>query len=177
MHINPESKLVEKVKMNVEPPNMPANTKFELTLTLSPKVADTLPTAIAFDAGSRKAVDSLEGLEPTPIAIGETAHDFTLSTLGGETVTLSKLKGSVVILDFWATWCGPCKMALPKLQEFATWAESSGQPIKVYRSSDRIFARRAKPRKRSCETGWDHMRRSSPSCNGRQAKTSSGSVT
>jgi thiol-disulfide isomerase/thioredoxin len=132
MHINPESKLVEKVKMQVEPPNLPASTKFDLTMTLNPKVADALATAIAFDPGNRKAVDSLEGLDPTPIGLGETAHDFTLSTLGGESVTLSKLKGSVVILDFWATWCGPCKMALPKLQEFATWAESSGQPIKVY---------------------------------------------
>jgi len=132
IHVNPESKLVEKVKMQFEPPNLPAGTKIEMTMVLNPKVADSLPTAIAFDPGSRKAVDSLEGLEPTPIAVGELAHDFTLTTLAGDTITLSKLQGSVVILDFWATWCGPCKMALPKLQEFATWAESSGQPIKVY---------------------------------------------
>jgi len=132
MHINPESKLVEKVKMQFEPPGMPAGTKFDVTMTLNPKVADVLPTAIAFDPGTRKAVDSLEGLEPTPIAVGEMAPDFTLPTLSGDTVTLSKLQGSVVILDFWATWCGPCKMALPKLQEFATSVESSGQPVKVF---------------------------------------------
>jgi len=132
LQVNPESKLVEKVTMKFEPPGLPAGTKFDVTMTLDPKVADALPTAIAFDPGDRKLVDSMEGLEPTPIMVGESAPDFTLSTLSGETVTLSKLQGSVVILDFWATWCGPCKMALPKLQEFATWAETSGQPIKVY---------------------------------------------
>src|SRR6185295_17811123 len=91
-----------------------------------------LATPIAFDAGKRTSVKTMEELEPTAVKEGEAAPDFTLATLSGDSVTLSKLHGSVVVLDFWATWCGPCKMALPKIQEFAKWAESSGQPIKVY---------------------------------------------
>ena len=41
------------------------------------------------------------------------APDFTLSQLNGESFTLSSLKGKVIILDFWATWCPPCRKGIP----------------------------------------------------------------
>ncbi|MBN2009155.1 TlpA family protein disulfide reductase [candidate division KSB1 bacterium] len=44
------------------------------------------------------------------------APDFTLKDLDGNDVTLSKLRGKVVIIDFWATWCGPCVRSFPAMQ-------------------------------------------------------------
>ena len=50
---------------------------------------------------------------------GKAAPDFTLQTLDGKEVKLSDQKGKVVLIDFWATWCPPCREGLPHIQKIA----------------------------------------------------------
>ena len=57
-------------------------------------------------------------VESVGIQPGEAAPDFSLETLDGEAVSLSELKGEKVILNFWATWCPPCREEMPEMQKF-----------------------------------------------------------
>ncbi len=48
--------------------------------------------------------------------VGEPALDFTLKDMQGESLTLSRLQGKVVVLNFWATWCPPCRAEMPSME-------------------------------------------------------------
>jgi thiol-disulfide isomerase/thioredoxin len=56
---------------------------------------------------------------PENVVVGSNAPDFALVSLDGTTVKGQALKGNVVVLNFWATWCQPCMTEIPELKEFA----------------------------------------------------------
>ena len=72
-------------------------------------------------------------VSPSPIAIGSRAPDFTVTTLDGKQVKLSSFRGKPVFLDFWATWCPPCRASLPHTQKLAA---NHGKEITVMAISD-----------------------------------------
>ncbi len=65
--------------------------------------------------GAREEL-ALKGSKEAPVAAGAEAADFTLESLDGTTVSLDRLRGKVVFLNLWATWCGPCRDEMPSME-------------------------------------------------------------
>ena len=63
--------------------------------------------------------NEIEAAETEVSSESKYAQDFTLTTLQGEQVSLSDYKGKIVILNFWTSWCGPCKEEMPHMQSFS----------------------------------------------------------
>lgn len=61
--------------------------------------------------------------DPSP-EVNSPAPDFNLQSVAGETIRLSDLRGRPVLINFWATWCAPCRIEMPSLQDrFETYTE------------------------------------------------------
>jgi thiol-disulfide isomerase/thioredoxin len=72
----------------------------------------------------------------TLLKVGAVAPDFVSNDPAGKKVNLSDFKGKVVVLDFWATWCGPCIASLPHTQEVAKQGKDQGVVVLAACTSD-----------------------------------------
>jgi len=109
-----------------------------LDLKVNPTIADAVFTP-KVPEGFTKAEPEVPGFAvagadapPQPqlaVKVGAAAPDFNLTNLDGNRVTLASLKGKVVLLDFWATWCGPCKAAMPTIQKLHAASMDKGVVI------------------------------------------------
>jgi thiol-disulfide isomerase/thioredoxin len=82
--------------------------------------------APANDAKRGRAIRFIEDPE---LARARMAPAFAITTIDGRKVSIDDLQGKVVLIDFWATWCGPCREALPHIKEIAK--KFQGQPLVI----------------------------------------------
>jgi peroxiredoxin len=80
------------------------------------KTMNGLKTALL---GILFSILAASSLAATDLA-GQTAPDFALKSASGENLRLSEYRGDVVMINFWATWCGPCRQEMPLLDELYT---------------------------------------------------------
>jgi len=89
---------------------------FSRLVVAKPIAAATFDTTVPKNLKTTEMPSSSEESSP-PVPVGQAAPEFEVASLTGETKRLSDLRGKVVLLDFWATWCPPCRKGLPETQQ------------------------------------------------------------
>jgi thiol-disulfide isomerase/thioredoxin/outer membrane lipoprotein-sorting protein len=117
------------------------------TVKPDPAIADDAfawaPPSGARDIVAAAAGELLEGDESASPLIGLPAPDFTLQDMEGNNITLSELRGNVILLDFWATWCGPCIAAMPHIDKLHQ--DYKDQPVRILAINQREEREKVEP--------------------------------
>jgi len=131
--IDPKRNLVLKAVQFDMLPSEDANAlETEITTTfrkvdINPSIPDSLfefkPQPDA------KEVTTFRTSRPSALAIGSEAGDFQLKDLNGREIQLKKLRGNVVLLNFWATWCGPCRLEMPVIEKLHRQFQGKGLQV------------------------------------------------
>ncbi len=97
-------------------PERSASARLTALVVIAGMVAAWAVYAIFFRSGARPSTAAIDGLPWAPNG-HQRAPDFRIRTLEGREITLSDFRGKVLIMDFWATWCPPCREEIPLLIE------------------------------------------------------------
>lgn len=112
--------------MNIPPPGPSANRFMPLIILGAGLLLGALMGAVVFFGPA--AVETLKGMAPVNVSggptstpapapvVGAPAPNFTLDDLASNPFTLSAYKGQVILINFWATWCGPCREEMPAIE-------------------------------------------------------------
>jgi peroxiredoxin/outer membrane lipoprotein-sorting protein len=107
---------------------VPDDYKWTLAVTFTDTKVNQPIEQTAFTFSPPRGAELVTKFGPQPLT-SKLAPDFTLNSLSGKPVTLSALRGGVVILDFWATWCPPCRAGLPHLEKLSQEFQGKGLTV------------------------------------------------
>ena len=80
-----------------------------------------------------------------PIKVGDPAPDFHAQTFTGTPVSLADLRGKVVLVNIWATWCGPCRKELPLIDAYYRVRHANGLEVVAVTTEDSVPIAKLKP--------------------------------
>lgn len=102
-----------------------------LWMSIGLLAASPAMTALGAQAGSAPSVRT-QASERHAVRVGDEAPNFRLRDLDGNLTSLSQFRGKVVLLNFWATWCGPCRVEMPAMEQlYRTYSRREFQILAV----------------------------------------------
>jgi thiol-disulfide isomerase/thioredoxin len=141
---NPQKDIVERYFMTMEKNEKPSKVVASLSTYIQQGKSDSVMDAQfkRLYRGKGSADDALAALsakadadkkaEMIKTILNDTASNFVLRDLKGNRVSLDTLKGKTVVLDFWATWCGPCKASFPAMQQLVDNHKGSNDVVLLF---------------------------------------------
>ncbi len=91
---------------------------------------EVMAALAAMGATTGLATPSLSWAKGKQAAVGDVAPPFTISTFDHQVIKSTEMAGDVVVLNYWATWCGPCRAEMPAMDQFMR--ERGGAGLRIY---------------------------------------------